>query len=68
MPRSPARVVATERDVKRAVAFGDRTEYRVRFMRHLVLRVSPTGGKTWTFHFRLEREKKWRQVALGKWP
>jgi hypothetical protein len=67
MPRSASRIVATDRDLKRAASDGGRVEYRVRGAKNLVLRVSPTG-KAWSFDYRLPRERKWRSISLGRWP
>jgi integrase len=66
VPRQATRVLATERDVRRAASDGRRVEYRTR-VQNLVLRVSP-AGKAWQFRFRLSRERKWRAVSLGQWP
>jgi integrase len=68
MPRSASRVVANEREVRRAAADDTRIEYRVRGTPNLVLRVSPGGGKVWVFHYRRAKDTKWRSRSLGKWP
>jgi integrase len=68
MPRSSPHIVSSEREVKAARPRGARGEYRVRGMKNLVLRVSPAGGKHWSFHYRLPKERKWRAISVGPWP
>ena len=49
MPRASNLVLATEREIRNAKPNGDRTEFRVKGVKNLVLRITPSGRKTWAF-------------------
>ena len=68
MPRLSTNVLSTEKAVERAKAAKTRVEFRIKDARNLVLRVSPTGTKSWMFLFRHPASDVWRKKHIGDWP
>ena len=68
MPRESRLVLATDREVKHAKPVGARAEFRIKGARNLVLRVTSSGVKTWTFLYASPSSGKRCKVALGAYP
>ncbi len=68
MPRLSTNVLSTEKAVERAKASTTRVEFRIKDARNLVLRVSPTGSKTWIYLFRHPASGTWKKKLIGEWP
>ncbi len=68
MPKSSSLVLATEREVKNAKPGGQRTEFRIKGARNLVLRVTPGGTKSWAFLYASPGSGQRRKLSMGTYP
>jgi integrase len=68
MPIQPASLLSTERDIAAVKPNGNVAEHRIKGFRNLVLRVLPSGLKTWTFIYKSPTTSKWRKIRLGAYP
>jgi integrase len=66
-------IISNEREVKRLKPQLDQNqkpksaEFRVKGTKNLVLRLTPAGGKTWSYNYRPEPKVR-RKIALGTFP
>ena len=68
MPRESGLVLATDREVQHAKPIGSRAEFRIKGARNLVLRITASGAKTWTFLYASPASGKRCKLALGTYP
>lgn len=68
MPKNSSLVLATEREVKNAKPGGQRTEFRIKGARNLVLRVTPSGTKSWAFLYASPGSGQRRKLSIGTYP
>ena len=68
MPKSSSLVLATDREVQNAKPNGERAEYRIKGLKNLVLRISPSGAKTWYFLYASPTSGQRRKVKIGTYP
>ena len=68
MPRSSARILATDRQVLHAKAGARRTEFRIKDAKNLVLRVGESGSKTWIFLYASPTSGRRKKIAIGSYP
>lgn len=68
MPKQSQFVLSTDRQVRSAVAVGDRTDYRIRGVKGLQLRVTAKGTKTWALAYKKPGTDKWAKVSFGSYP
>src|SRR5687768_7394626 len=71
MPRKSAALLTTDRQVATAKppALGkDRAEYRIAGTPNLVLRVSPTGRRTWVYWLKRPKTNRWQKFTIGEYP
>jgi integrase len=68
MPKSSALVLATDREVQHAKPRGSRAEFRIKGAANLVLRVTSSGVKTWTFLYASPTSRKRCKLSLGTYP
>jgi Arm domain-containing DNA-binding protein len=68
MPRSSSLVLATEREIRNAKPTGERSEFRVKSAKNLVLRITPSGRKTWAFLYASPSSGHRRKLSLGTYP
>ena len=68
MPKSSAFVLATDREVQSARSQGKRAEYRIKGAKNLLLRITPSGAKTWTFLYASPSNGKRSKLSLGSYP
>lgn len=59
--------ISSERDISRFKPTGKHAEFRVKNVSNLMLRVTPTVTKTWSYLYRPEPKKR-RKFALGIYP
>ena len=68
MPRVSGLVLATEREVRNAKSSSERSEFRIKGARNLVLRITSTGRKTWAFLYGSPSSGRRRKLTLGSYP
>jgi integrase len=70
MPRASRLVLATDREVRNAKASvpGRIAEFRIKGARNLVLRITPSGTKIWTFLYASPATGRHRKLAIGAYP
>ena len=68
MPRSSKVVLATERACATVKPKVKRAEFRIKGFRNLVLRVSPTGTRSWAYLYPSPSTGQWRRISLGSFP
>ena len=68
MPRLSSQVLSSERDIQAAKPNGRRAEYRIKGTRNLLLRVSPTGTRSWSYTYLSPLTCRWRRISLGLHP
>ena len=68
MPRASSLVLATEREIRNAKPSGERTEFRIKGAKNLVLRIAPSGRKTWAFLYASPSSGQRRKLSLGTYP
>ena len=68
MPRSSKVVLATERSCSTVKPNVKRAEFRIKGFRNLVLRVSPTGTRSWAYLYPSPSTGQWRRISLGSFP
>ena len=68
MPRLSTSILTNERACEAIKPIGRRTEFRIKGVRNLVLRVAPKGTKQWAFLFLSPATGRWRRISLGPFP
>ena len=68
MPKNSSLVLATEREVRNAKPNGQRTEFRIKAARNLVLRVTDAGTKSWAFLYASPGSGQRRKLSIGTYP
>jgi hypothetical protein len=68
MPKISSLVLSTDREVRGAKSRGDRSEFRVKGARNLVLRITKSGTKTWAFLYASPSTGKRCKISLGEYP
>ncbi len=68
MPRLSTFNLTSERACEAVKPRAHRTEFRIKGVRNLVLRVAPTGTKQWSFRFLSPATGRWRRISLGPFP
>ena len=68
MPRTSSLVLATEREIRNAKPIGERTEFRVKGAKNLILRITPSGGKSWAFLYASPSSRRRRKLSIGTYP
>jgi Arm DNA-binding domain len=69
MPRASSRLLANDREVRNAKPrLGQITEFRIKATRNLVLRITPSGTKIWTFLYASPATGRHRKLAIGTYP
>src|SRR6188508_1854207 len=68
MPRLSTSMLTNERACEAIKPIGRRTEFRIKGVRNLVLRVAPKGTKQWAFLFLSPATGRWRRISLGPFP
>ncbi len=68
MPKTSARVLGTDREIRAAVSTTARTDFRIKAASGLQLRVTERGGKAWAFAYKSPLTGKWAKVTIGTYP
>ncbi len=71
MPRKSGALLSTDRQVagaKPPAPGTSRAEYRVAGTPNLVLRVSPTGRRTWMYWLKRPKTSRWQKFTIGDYP
>ena len=68
MPRLSASILNDERACKSIKPTGERAEFRIKGVRNLILRASPTGIKQWSYRYLSPATGRWRRITLGPFP
>jgi integrase len=71
LPRTSKFLLRTDRQVLSApppAGGKDRAQYRIKGAPGLVLRVTPSGAKSWGLWLRDPRTRRWRMVTIGTYP
>jgi integrase len=68
MPKNSNLVLATEREVRNAKPNGERTEFRIKGAKNLVLRITPRGHRTWAFLYANPSSGQRRKLSIGTYP
>jgi integrase len=68
MPIASRNVLATDREVQNAKPRSERVEFRIKGVKNLVLRVAPSGTKSWVFLYASPASGQRRKVSIGTYP